>query len=91
MLLSQFRIDRPSHHSPGLMPELLDLSERQARSEAKKLDNHRSRLLKAYFEADINDPLGYDAVWNTQVASPHEIAEATAAVLRRRVSEYPAR
>jgi hypothetical protein len=45
--------------------------------------------LKAYFDADIEDPTGYDAVWNTGSASITEIAEATAATLRRRVADHP--
>jgi cytidylate kinase len=69
----------------GIM-ELYDINERKARSEARNIDGHRARLLRAHFEVDIDDPLGYDAVWNTGSASMSEIAEATAATLRRRAA-----
>ncbi len=61
-----------------------DLTPREASSEIRKLDGHRARLLKTHFRIDVDDPLGYDAVWNTGSATALEIAEATAAMLRRR-------
>ena len=68
----------------GLM-ESDGLDARHARSELRKIDARRARLLKVYFHVDVDDPSGYDAVWNLDSASHVEIAEATAAVISRRV------
>jgi hypothetical protein len=64
--------------------EFYDLNERDARSEARRRDSDRARLLKKHFSADIDDPQGYDAVWNTGTVSFEEIAEAVVAILRHR-------
>jgi cytidylate kinase len=68
------------------MMERSGLNERRARDEVRRLDAHRARLLKNHFRVDIDDPTGYDAVWNTSGVSVEEIAEAVAAILRRRVA-----
>jgi cytidylate kinase len=60
------------------------IDERTARDQARKRDADRARLLRRHFRTDIDDPLGYDAVWNTAEVSPDEIAECVAAILRRR-------
>lgn len=60
------------------------LNARQAKSELRKVDARRARLLKVHFNVDVDDPSGYDAVWNLDSASHVEIAEATIAVISRR-------
>jgi cytidylate kinase len=85
----RLRVVAPEHMRIERMMEARNLNEREARNEARRVDSHRARLLKAYFDADIEDPTGYDAVWNTGSASITEIAEATAATLRRRVADHP--
>jgi cytidylate kinase len=64
--------------------------ERHARGEMKKLDASRARLLANHFRTDIDDPLGYDVVWNSESTSPTEISEAVLAMIRRRLSESTA-
>lgn len=61
-----------------------DLSEREARAGARKRDSARSRLLKEHFEADIDDPTGYDATWNLGSATHTEIAASIAGLVRER-------
>ena len=68
----------------GLM-ESDGLDARHAKSELRKIDARRARLLKVHFNVEVDDPSGYDAVWNLDSASHVEIAEATAAVISRRV------
>lgn len=55
-----------------------------ARERARKLDAGRARLHKLRFGVDIDDPLGYDAVWNTAAADIDEIADAVLALVRDR-------
>ncbi|MDH5372647.1 MAG: cytidylate kinase-like family protein [Acidimicrobiia bacterium] len=71
------------------MMEIATLDERQARNQARKMDAHRASLLRAYFETDIADPTNYDVTWNSASSSLIEIAEATTALLRRRLAETP--
>jgi len=58
------------------------LDKRAARNEARRLDGYRARLLKTQFKVDIDDPLLYDAVWNTGEAPIDGIAESVVALLR---------
>ncbi len=80
------RIIAPEDARIRRVAEVYGLTDREARNRARKLDTHRARLLKAHFQVDIDDPLGYDAVWNTGSASLLDIAEATAAMVRSRVA-----
>lgn len=64
--------------------ETLGLTERQARSGAKKRDADRARLMKVHFGVDIADPAGYDMTWNTGSVSYEEIAAAVAILIRSR-------
>lgn len=61
-------------------------TERQARDDARRLDGNRARLLKRYFGVDIDDPLRYDAVFNTGLLPVDTVAEAVAAALRHRAA-----
>jgi len=63
------------------------LDEKAARAEAAMLDAGRARLLRTHFKVDIDDPLLYDAVWNTGEVPVHVIAECVAQMLRHRVVE----
>jgi cytidylate kinase len=64
------------------------LPEKEARSYAKKLDNGRARLIRTHFDADIDDPTNYDAIWNTGFASIDEIAETVVMLIRRRTGPF---
>lgn len=66
--------------------ERYGLDERAARSEAKKLDNSRARLLKSHFRVDIDDPTIYDAVWNTGRIPVETIAESIVAAVRQQAA-----
>jgi cytidylate kinase len=62
--------------------EFYGLEERAARNEASRLDGYRARLLKRQFKVDIDDPLLYDATWNTAEAPIEGIADSVVALLR---------
>ena len=50
----------------AFMMKLLHTSEKDAVREVAKQDQARVELVKDYFGKDINDPLLFHAVWNTQ-------------------------
>lgn len=60
--------------------ELLGVNEREAANYVKKEDENRRQYLKSYFHAEIDDPLNYHLVVNTDLLSyegaAHLIAEA---------------
>lgn len=72
------------------MVQLLGRSEEETKRIIHKQDQDRARLLKSHFRADIDDPLLYDAVYNTGVVSFEAIAHAIIAIIKQRVKEHPA-
>jgi cytidylate kinase len=79
------RIIAPLEQRTRRMMQLDDVDERTARATIRRLDADRARLVRAHFDADIDDPTLYDAVWNTGSASVAEIASATVTLLRHRL------
>jgi len=69
------------------MATLLGQSEEQAKQTMRHQDHDRVRLIKSYFAANIDDPLLYDAVWNTGTVPVEAIAEAIVAIIKHRVAE----
>lgn len=63
------------------------LDERAAREEAKRLDMARARLLKTHFRADIEDPLRYDAIFNTGLVPIDAIVDALTVMLLHEVED----
>ena len=78
------RLVAPEEHRVRHLMELEDLSERKARAEMRKRDEHRSRLLKKHFDADISDPTGYDLTLNTSSCTVEEIADTIVVLLKHR-------
>ena len=70
------------------MMEWHTVDERKAAELMGKADNGRARLLKRHFRVDIDDPLLYDAVWNTGVVSFEAIAESIVALLKERAANH---
>ncbi len=68
--------------------ELHDLDEKKAKEKLDKSDRGRARLLKRHFRVDIDDPLVYDAVWNTAEVPFDALAETIVPLLRRRAEQY---
>ena len=50
-------------------------------------DHERSHLVRDFFSRDIEDPLLYDAVWNTHTTSVIEIADITRRMIFKRVRD----
>lgn len=68
--------------------ELHGSNEKKAKELLDKNDRGRARLLKRHFRVDIDDPLLYDAVWNTDEVPFDALAEAIVALLRNRAEKY---
>lgn len=55
----------------------LSISDKEARRAILQRDRARASLVKNYFLRDIDDPLLYDMVWNTETIAPKAIAATT--------------
>jgi len=60
------------------------LSKDEAHGMIVKQDRARRKLVKSFFSREIDDPLGYDAVWNTDRVHPYEIAASAIGILKLR-------
>lgn len=78
------RLIAPREVRLAQMMEVHDVDERKAAELTDKSDSGRARLLKRHFRVDIDDPLLYDAVWNTGTSSFDAIAESIVALLKER-------
>jgi len=70
------------------MMKLLNQDEDETRKVVRKQDHDRIRLLKAYFQVDIDDPLQYDVIWNTGAVSFEVIAESIIGLIEQRVQDW---
>jgi cytidylate kinase len=70
------RVKRETGFSAEAAREIVDLK-----------DARRARMVDAYFNRDITDPLLYDCVWNTDTVSYDAIAESLVSMIRRRASQ----
>lgn len=50
-------------------------------------DRERAHLVRDFFSRDIEDPLLYDAVWNTDTTSVSEVADITRRMIFKRVRD----
>jgi len=62
-------------------------TEKQAKESIAKHDAGRARMIKNHFRVNIDDPMLYDAIWNTSQASFEEIADSIVAMLERRAEQ----
>ena len=81
------RLVAPLSNRALRMQEVSGMSEDGAEQLVRKLDRDRSRLVKNYFHADIEDPLNYDMIFNTEKQSIDEIAAVVTQVLRSRARQ----
>jgi len=52
-------------------------------------DRDRAKMVRDFHQHDINDPLLYNAVWNTGLTPLPEIAAATVELIRARLRTPP--
>jgi cytidylate kinase len=82
------RLVAPEYLRIRRMMKLLNQDEDEARRMVRKQDSDRARLLKSYFQVDIDDPLQYHVVWNTGGASFEVIAESIIGLVKQRVQDW---
>jgi cytidylate kinase len=78
------RLVAPKEDRVAHMVEMDGISEKEAIESIEKHDSGRARMLKRHFRVNIDDPLLYDAIWNTSVASVEEIADCIVTMLQTR-------
>lgn len=72
------------------MKEMFDLDTREAAKQAKEQDKNRARLVHDFFNQNIDDPLNYDAMFNTSRLRPPEIAHAIVELMIKKIERYKA-
>jgi hypothetical protein len=72
------------------MMQILGAGEAAAREAVKTQDRDRAALVRSQFHRDIEDPLLYDAVWNTEAAPFDLIAGSIMALITHRTEAQPA-
>ena len=80
------RLVAPEEFRIKHMMEMNNLTEKQATESIDKHDSGRARMLKRHFRVNIDDPLLYDAVWNTGQTSFDDIAASIATMLESRAA-----
>jgi cytidylate kinase len=78
------RLIAPPEHRALRLSHLLGLSHEQALAYARRVDHARRDYVRSFFEADIDDPAGYDLVLNMQRFTTETAADLIVAVLRSR-------
>lgn len=68
------------------LSEAFGLTESEAERWVREQDESRARLFTVRFKRDIEDPLLYDAAWNTDSVGLEDIAAATIALLKARTA-----
>jgi len=74
-------------HRTRWMMDKFRVGKEEAAKMILKQDADRRKLLRTYFDHDIDDPLLYDAVFNTERVNPHEMSAAVVAMLRRQTHQ----
>lgn len=69
------------------MMKKLQIEKNKAADLVNEQDRDRRRMLRTFFDKDIDDPVLYDAVWNTERTSPHEISAAVIEMMRFRAQK----
>lgn len=68
------------------MMKKLKLDKAAALETVRKQDADRRKMGRTFFHRDIQDPLLYDVVWNSENVNPHEMSHAIIGMLNRRFS-----
>jgi cytidylate kinase len=68
------------------MMKKLRQDKQSALTMVRKQDAARRKIIRSFFRQDIEDPLLYNAVWNSDTVNPHEISQSLIQILKRRHS-----
>ncbi len=69
------------------MMKKFNINQEQAEKMVKEQDHDKKKLVQTFFHADIADPLHYHCVWNTEMASMHEISRAVINIIKMRFTK----
>ena len=78
------RLVAPETSRVRWMMKKLKLDRPAALKAVRKQDADRRKMVKTFFQKDIDDPLLYDAVWNSETVNPHEMSHAIIGMLSHR-------
>jgi cytidylate kinase len=71
------------------MMELMETGESEAVKAMRQQDRDRKRLIRDFFGKDIEDPLLYDAVFNTERLTVEEMAELVVEMMAQKMARFP--
>jgi len=78
------RLIAPLSTRVNRMMHLLGASEAEAKKTVQEQDKGRARLIDTFFNKNIEDPLLYDVVWNTDTVSIDEIARILVSMVKQK-------
>lgn len=78
------RLVAPEAQRIAATMKYLKVDRDEARQIMKEKESERRKLLKRFFSRDINDPLLYHAIWNTEKVGMHEISAAVMHLVEHR-------
>jgi cytidylate kinase len=78
------RLVAPEAHRVVWMMKRFKINKEEARETVQNQDRDRKKLIKLFFNRDIDDPLLYDMVWNTGKVELDVVTRATLDLIKRR-------
>ena len=80
------RLVAPEAHRIVWMMKRFKINKEDAREAIRNQDKDRKKLIKLFFQRDIDDPLLYDMVWNTGTVELDVITRATIDLIVKRTA-----
>lgn len=78
------RLVAPLQNRVRWMTKKLRIEKKEAEKIIAKEDAERRRMTRTFFDGDVEDPLLYDATFNTSTVRMHEISHAVIEILKHR-------
>lgn len=83
------RLVAPLHARVRSVMESMNVKEPDAKKIVEGWDHDRAKLIKTFFNRNIDDPLLYDVTWNTEQVPMEAIAAAIAEMVRQKAKGRP--
>ena len=80
------RLVAPESRRVVWMMKRFKLTQEEAKAAITKQDSDRKKLIRMFFQRDIEDPLLYDVVWNTGKVGLDTICSSTIDIIRARAA-----
>ena len=81
------RLVAPEAHRLRWMMNKFKITRDEAHRAIDKQDADRRKLMRTFFNKDIDDPLLYDTVWNTATVELHDISHALIQIVLSRAAK----